>query len=70
MLAAQVFTCGDAPLVPGVGLNDLQLSESQRIKIFARSGLGFRAREDSYVSGTLGVSIFHYIRAALGGKYS
>jgi hypothetical protein len=56
--------------VPGVGLNDLQLSESQRIKIFARSGLGFRAREDSYVSGTLGVSIFHYIRAALGGKYS
>jgi hypothetical protein len=55
------------PLVPGVGLNDLQLSKPQRIKIFARSILGFRPREDSYVSATLGVGIFHYVRAALGG---
>jgi hypothetical protein len=55
------------PLVPGVGLNDLQLSKPQRIKIFTRSILGFRAGEDSYVSGTLGVGIFHYVWAALGG---
>ena len=51
-----------SPLVPGVGLNDLQLSKPQRIKIFTR----FRAGEDSYVSGTLRV-LFHYVWVALGG---